>query len=198
MTTISLPTIYHSGEHWCSEVKHIFQNFGKVELFNNRNECDIDEISLQMLQKDSIDWHQEVLNKPKLRTYVTFKSELHVEDYLYYVTNRRSRSLLGQFRMGILPLYVETGRFNNTPLERRLCTCCSLNEIEDEYHFLMICPKYDNLRHNLFSKITDINLNVLSERDKFAKILKFYQKYLANYIVEAFEIRQKLVFNSNN
>ena len=151
-----------------------------------------------MLQKDSIDWHQEVLNKPKLRTYVTFKSELHVEDYLYYVTNRRSRSLLGQFRMGILPLYVETGRFNNTPLERRVCTCCSLNEIEDEYHFLMICPKYDNLRHNLFSKITDINLNVLSERDKFAKILKFYQKYLANYIVEAFEIRQKLVFNSNN
>ena len=132
--------------NWCSEVKHIFQNFGKVELFNNRNECDIDEISLQMLQKDSIDWHQEVLNKPKLRTYVTFKYELHVEDYLYYVTNRRSRSLLGQFRMAILPLYVETGRFNNTPLERRLCTCCSLNEIEDEYHVLMICPKYDNLR----------------------------------------------------
>ena len=79
-----------------------------------------------------------------------------------------------------------------------LCTCCSLNEIEDEYHFLMICPKYDNLRRNLFSKITDINLNVLSERDKLAKILKFYQKYLANYIMEAFEIRQNLVFNSNN
>ena len=92
-----------------------------------------------MLKKDSLDWHQEVLNKPKLSTYVTFNSELQVEDYLYYVTNRRSRSLLGQFRMGILPLYVETGRFNNTPLERRLCTFCSLNEIEDEYHFLMIC-----------------------------------------------------------
>ena len=59
-------------------------------------------------------------------------------------------------------------------------------------------PKYDNLWHSLFSKITDINLNVLSERDKFVKILKFYQKYLANYIMEAFEIRQKLVFNSNN
>ena len=43
-------------------------------------------------------------------------------------------SLLGQFRMGIVPLYVETGRFNNTPLERRLCTCCNLNveeEVED-------------------------------------------------------------------
>ena len=59
-----------------------------------------------------------------------------------------------------IPLYVETGRFNNTPLERRLCTCCSLNEIEDEYHFLMIYPKYDNLRHSLLSKITDINLNI--------------------------------------
>ena len=62
----------------------------------------------------------------------------------------------------------------------------------------MICPKYENLRDNLFSKITDINLNVLSERDKFVKILKFYQKYLANYIVEAFEIRPKLVFKNNS
>ena len=84
----------------------MFQNFDKVKLFNNRNECDIDEISLQIWQKDSLDWHQDVLNKLKLRTYVTFKSELQVEDYLYYVTNRRSRSLLEQFRMGILPLYV--------------------------------------------------------------------------------------------
>ena len=54
-------------------------------------------------------------------TYVTFKSELHVEDYHYYVTHRRARSLLGQFTMGILPLFVETGRYSNIPLERRLC-----------------------------------------------------------------------------
>ena len=78
---------HHCTRNWCSEVKNIVQNFDKVELFNNRNECDIDEISLHMLQKDSLD-SQEV---PKLRTYVIFKSELHVEDYLYYVTNRRAR-----------------------------------------------------------------------------------------------------------
>ena len=78
--------------------------------------------------------------------------------------------------MGLFPLYVETGTHNNKPLERRLCTYCSLNEIEDEYHFLIICPKYDNLRHNIFSYINDINLNALSERDKFVTILKFYQQ----------------------
>ena len=114
--------------------ENFFNFVDKVEHFNNRTECDIDEISLMMLQKDSFDWYQEVLSKPKLRTYVTYKSDLHVEDYLCYVTHRRARSLLGQFRTGTLPLYVETGRYNNTPLDRRLCTCtfCDLNEIEDE------------------------------------------------------------------
>ena len=34
---------HHCTRNWCSEVKHIFQFFYKVELVNNRNECDIDE-----------------------------------------------------------------------------------------------------------------------------------------------------------
>ena len=53
-----------------------------------------------------------------------------------------------------------------------------MNEIEDEYHFLMIYRKYDNLRYKLFSKLTDINLSVLSDWDKFVKILKFMKNIL--------------------
>ena len=29
-----------------------------------------------------------------------------------------------------------------TPFTERLCTQCSLNAVEDEGHFLMICPEY--------------------------------------------------------
>jgi len=40
-----------------------------------------------------------------------------------------------------------TGRYTNT-LRSDQCICqhCHLHEIEDEYHFILICPKYSNVR----------------------------------------------------
>ncbi len=184
------------NRNWCSGLKLIFQKFDKVEHFNNLTECDINEISILMLEKENTDWYQEILTKPKLRTYTTFKSELHVEDYLCYITNRRSRSILSQFRIGILPLHVETGRFSNIPLDRRLCACCNLNVIEDEYHFLMICSKYENPRQTLISIVSDMygHFNLLTDRDKFVFMLQNCQKHVATYLTQAFEIRQQEMF----
>ena len=31
--------------------------------------------------------------------------------------------------------------------ENRLCTFCNQNDIEDEFHFILKCPFYSNLRH---------------------------------------------------
>ena len=61
-----------------------------------------------------------------------------------YILNRSYRSLLVQFRSGISPLKVETGRYQNLPPEFRLCLMCNKND----------CSLYDNIRCNYFSKIT--------------------------------------------
>ena len=61
---------------------------------------------------------------------------------------RSHRSLLAQLRSGILPLRLETGRFQNIrdentghfqklKVEERVCTLCNLNCIEDEIHFVL-------------------------------------------------------------
>jgi hypothetical protein len=55
-------------------------------------------------------------------------------------------SVLYKFRSSGLQLAVETGRYVNIPKEQRLCIYCNMNVIENEYHFLLICPNYTLLR----------------------------------------------------
>ncbi len=59
-----------------------------------------------------MDWKNSILTKPNLQTYVTFKENIETESYIKYCMLRR-RSLLVQFRSGILPLHLEMGHFKN-------------------------------------------------------------------------------------
>ena len=43
-------------------------------------------------------------------------------------------------------LAVEEGRAQGLEFEDRICKVCGSTEIEDEYHFVCICPLYQNLR----------------------------------------------------
>ncbi len=50
-------------------------------------------------------------NKPKLRTYISFKEQYCTEDYVKLFIVRKERSMLAQIRFGILSLHIETRRF---------------------------------------------------------------------------------------
>ncbi len=67
-----------------------------------------------------------------------FKDNIYTEKYVQYCSFRKRRSLLTQFRLGILPLHIETGRFRNMKPEERLCFICNTNVIEDEQHFACV------------------------------------------------------------
>ena len=55
--------------------------------------------------------------------------------------------LLTKFRLSYHDLFVETGRHKNIPRYNRICSLCNKQDIEDEYHFILICPVYDEIRH---------------------------------------------------
>ena len=73
--------------------------------------------------------------KPKLRTYSLFKYKAESEAYLTNYLPRQQRSLFAQIRLGILPLSIKTGRFQNNKVEQRLCPLCS-KCIETETFYL--------------------------------------------------------------
>ena len=66
--------------------------------------------------------------------------------------NRQGLILMSKFKMGILPLAIEIGRYNNTPKDQRLCKFCTKNVIEDELHFMTECDLYKTDRRILLEK----------------------------------------------
>ena len=69
---------------------------------------------------------------------------------------------------------VEKGRHFSPklPLSERICKLCNLHEVEDEFHFVMKCTKYNFQRDQLFKELSEIyNLDSLSNEDIFFYIL---------------------------
>ena len=91
--------------------------------------------------------------KNKLRTYRCFKESFKSECYVYSIMPKVYRSALAQFRCGTAPLRIETGRYEGLVEEERICSICHL-DIENEMHALLDCPLYNNIRFELFTKLT--------------------------------------------
>ena len=53
---------------------------------------------------------------------------------------------------------VEMGRHFSPklPLSERICKLCNLHEVEDEFHFVMKCTKYNFQRDRLFKELSEI------------------------------------------
>ena len=64
---------------------------------------------------------------------------------------------------------------------------CNHGVIEDETHFLVSCPVYDDLRHRHFGDV----ITNSSETDMFKSVMDTDPKHIANFLIEAYEKRNK-------
>ena len=89
----------------------------------------------------------------KLRTYRTFKNEFYAETYLN-IENPIIRKSIARLRLSSHNLHIETGRYLSGPKrlepKDRLCKQCNIIECEDEFHFIMKCKLYENVRKECF------------------------------------------------
>ena len=66
------------------------------------------------------------------------------------------------------------------PVECRVCKICgSESEIEDEFHFLMVCPFYDKLREEMY-KALNIDCELFNSKSQL-KVL--FNELLADYML---------------
>jgi hypothetical protein len=105
------------------------------------------------------------------------------------------RSILAQFRCGILPLRIETGRYHGEPVEERICSLCSENNVEDEIHFLLHCPLYSEYRAKLFEN-TGFNQMLMSDRDALCMLISNYPRQVAKYLHSSFMLRKSILYNT--
>ena len=91
-------------------------------------------------------WFTDIENLSKLHCYRSFKTCFEFENYLNCVINDKQRIELTRLRCSSHQLLIEERRFSSIPRENRICKLCNLNEIEDEFHFVLICPLYHQIR----------------------------------------------------
>src|SRR5271154_3040397 len=92
----------------------------------------------------------------KLRTFVTFKKNLRLENYL--MSNIiMGRSFHSSLRSGTNVLEIEQGRWKKISRDHRLCNICDSKQVETEKHFILACSRYQVFRNTLYQLIFQLS-----------------------------------------
>ena len=182
----------HIGGEWSRNTKSILDSLDKSEFWTNRRIVNLDDAKNDLLKMYEEAWIEELKTKPKLRTYVKFKEEFRVEPFLTANIPKWKRSLLSQICCGTLGLRIESGRFNKTPLEHRICQLCK-SGVEDEFHFLFKCAAFQTERADLAVKIPAMS-GEITNTEQF-QLLSNQPYVFANFISILWNKRTELINN---
>ena len=105
--------------------------------------------------------------------HIIFLSILLIWNHIWDAKNRcNMRSSLTRLRFGACNLQINLGRRHRPlpfPVEDRICdfrmSTTNTRFVEDEYHFIMQCPLYHNLRSVLPSEIIEFDSSFASLPD---------------------------------
>ena len=202
---ILVKTMYTEGvkdcekgfKNWVANVKSLLNNFGLGYVFYNveqMNVKDFPNIFKQRVVDNFIQqWHVAVENSPVLISYNYFKNNFEYESYLD-ILPYSLRCTLSRLRLSSHSLRIQTGRYAQNRLARneRICLYCDSGDIEDEFHFICICRRFENLRKQCLKKYY-INRPSMF---KFTELMKCNSKNvlrnLSKYVKEALSIRHSL------
>ena len=96
------------------------------------------------------DWYAQVEITSDNRLYKHIKTEFKIENYLK-INNNNLRTSISKIRLSSHSFNIERGRWgpNKLPVDDRRCEV--YNVIENEYHTLIKCPRFNNDRNGLLT-----------------------------------------------
>ena len=131
-------------------------------------------------------WRHKKTNSSKLSFLCTFKKDYKMEPYLYLIKNPTIRRTFTQFRISNHKLQIERGRYENIPREQRICKLCnSKTEIENEFHLVFTCEKYENIRNssnNILKNLFNLNTTTESKQKLLEHVMSSDDSVLVNLL----------------
>ena len=179
--------------NWLSKVKYLFEYNGFADIWMYPDSV-IASHFIPVLRQRLMDtyitnWREGMETCSSLSLYRNLKTDYRPAPYLYRVLNRKYRNAIAKLRLSSHRLFIETGRYTGVPRDERKCVYCELNDIEDEYHFVLRCSKYQILRHQYIPRYFTINPSMF----KFLELLNSNKlktlNKLAVFIIKAFQLR---------
>ena len=138
----------YNGLNWASQIKNILDSLGLSNIWINQHNADIpfNLIKQRILDTYKQSWYSSINNSNRLEMYAGYKHDFEIENYLDFITEKNYKFALTQFRLSSHDLAIERGRYENLNRNERICKFCNSNSVETEYHFLLVCPFYRELR----------------------------------------------------
>lgn len=184
----------NGSDNWCGNVKKLLEKSGFNYVWNNPYQVDLKSFHCifkeRLIDMFKQNWFEDTNQARILHIYRFLKTDFTMEPYLN-ILPKQLRIYVSRLRLSSHPLRIETGRYgvNRVDRNQRLCLLCNENEVEDEFHFILVCNKYKQTRNTYIKKF-------YYERPSMQKLVQLFQSNspkiiynLAKFIKYAFEIR---------
>jgi hypothetical protein len=142
----------YNGQNWAYQVKSILEELGLPYMFTEHDtRVPLQEIKTRLRDQYMQQWRSGLEESSRLHYYCTLKETWEFERYLDIIDDTLLRKVITRLRLSSHNLAIETGRYDGTPRHLRKCTNCSSDAVETEYHFLLVCTAYSDLRKKYFA-----------------------------------------------
>ena len=187
--------------NWFSNVRTLLEKYGFLNVWLNPSSVNQNQFiavfKQRLLDEYVQEWRASLNTNDVLILYRSVKDNFEMEPYLENIISRNLRIALTKLRISAHSLRIQTGRYSRDRVDRNLryCLICNANEIEDEFHFILMCPAYENLRKIHIKRYYRNRPNM----HKFVQLLRCDTNkeihMLCKYINEAFKLRYQIINN---
>ena len=155
---------------WPLRIREEFSVVGLLDTFLAAGSTAHAEVTF--FQRTIDIFHQSGFAQIRDPNSILFKTEIGTEKYLTEISNQHDRTNLTKIRLSNHTLMIEKGRHQKIDKSLRFCPFCK-NCIEDELHFVMVCPVYKHQRNLLFKGIRGLypDFERKNISDQFKRIL---------------------------
>ena len=139
--------------NWASQIKSLLDSIGMSYIWYNQNVNNINsficEASCKI--KDIFKQNNTLLieRSTKCQFYKHLTDTFCLQNYVTKSLTCNVITAICKIRCSSHKLSIEQGRYMSVERNQRLCLMCNLSDIEDEFHFILKCPLYKDLRKKI-------------------------------------------------
>ena len=186
--------LFPNKSNWALHGKTLLSVYGFGDIWEAQgveNPKSFLEIFKQRRIKDNFvqEWHSRLENSTRARTFINIKN-FKYQPYLDIINVKKFQTSLSCLRMSSHRLEVEAGRWTRhekTLFENRKCKFC--NNLEDEYHFVLQCELYKEIRKRYIANYFWERSNMLKFTQLFSSNVKKTVQNLGVFIEKVFILR---------
>ena len=162
--------------------------FGELRINQHKDDKDLPVIKQRLLDQSQQLIRSQISASPKCTYYKYLIAVYSIQYFLFKFIPVHLRKCITKFRLSSHNLAIETGRYIGTDQSKRTCFSC-VDEIEDEYHFILVCPLYNSLRKQYIKPYYWKNPSVYKVIKLLKKINIKHLRLFGKYLYSATNVR---------